>query len=181
MPLSVMDGLPWWVSLFCQDFKPLCSFLGWQKETFLSLVSHNLVLLSWCKPDLQSIDSGHGVAFDVNTSFILVTKTYAAAAAKSLQSCSILCDPIDGSPPGSPVPGILQARTLDWVAISFSNTWKWKVKVKLLSKCATLHDPMDCSLPGSSLTNKGDRPLGMLNNSTKSGINISGWPQKRDN
>ena len=57
----------------------------------------------------------------------------AAAAAKSLQSCSILCDPIDGSLPGSPVPGILQARTPEWVAISFSNAWKWKVKVKSLS------------------------------------------------
>ena len=56
-----------------------------------------------------------------------------AAAAKSLQSCPTLCDPTDGSPPGSPVPGILQARTLEWVAISFSNAGKWKVKVKLLS------------------------------------------------
>ena len=52
-----------------------------------------------------------------------------AAAAKSLQSFPTPCDPIDGSPPGSPVPGILQARTLEWVAISFSNAWKWKVKV----------------------------------------------------
>ena len=58
----------------------------------------------------------------------------AAAAAKSLQSCPTLCDPIDGSPPGSPVPEILQARTLEWVAISFSNAWKWKVKVKSLSR-----------------------------------------------
>ena len=57
----------------------------------------------------------------------------AAAAAKSLQSCLILCDSIDGSPPGSTVPGILQARTLEWVAISFSNAWKWKVKLKSLS------------------------------------------------
>ena len=56
------------------------------------------------------------------------------AAAKSLQSCPTLCDPIDGSPPGSPVPGILKARTLEWVAISFSNAWKWKVKVKSLSR-----------------------------------------------
>ena len=55
------------------------------------------------------------------------------AAAKSLQSCPTLCDRVDGSPPGSPVPGILQARTLEWVAISFSNSWKWKVKVKSLS------------------------------------------------
>ena len=58
----------------------------------------------------------------------------AAAAAKSLQSCPTLCDPIDGSPPSSPVPGILQARTLEWVAISFSNAWKWKVKVKSLRR-----------------------------------------------
>ena len=57
-----------------------------------------------------------------------------AAAAKSLQSCPTLCDPRDSSPPGSPVPGILQAKTLEWVAISFSNAWKWKVKVKLLSR-----------------------------------------------
>ena len=57
----------------------------------------------------------------------------AAAAAASLQSCPTLCDTMDGSPPGSPVPGILQARTLEWVAISFSNAWKWKVKVKSLS------------------------------------------------
>ena len=58
----------------------------------------------------------------------------AAAAAKSLQSCLTLCDLIDGSPAGSPVPGILQARTLEWVAISFSNAWKWKVQVKSLSR-----------------------------------------------
>ena len=62
-----------------------------------------------------------------------------------------LWDPIDGSPPGSPVPGILQARTLEWVAISFSNAWKWKVKVKLLSRCLTLSNPMDWGLPGSSI------------------------------
>ena len=73
------------------------------------------------------------------------------AAAKSLQSCPTLCDPIDGSLPGSPVPGILQARTLECVALSFSNAWKWKVKVKSLSRCPTLSDPMDSSLLGSSI------------------------------
>ena len=57
-----------------------------------------------------------------------------AAAAKSLQLCLTLCNPIDGSPPGFPIPGILQARTLEWGAISFSNAWKWKVKVKSLSR-----------------------------------------------
>ena len=61
-----------------------------------------------------------------------------AAAAKSLQSCSTLCDPIDGSPPGSPVAGILKARTLEWVTISFSNAWKWKVKAKSLSRVQLL-------------------------------------------
>ena len=65
--------------------------------------------------------------------------TVAAAAAKSLQSCPTLCDPIDGSPPGFPVPGILQARTLEWVAISFSNAGKWKVKVKSLSRSSRPH------------------------------------------
>ena len=76
-----------------------------------------------------------------------------AAAAKSLQLCSTLCNPIDGSPPGSPIPGILQARTLEWVAISFSNAWKWKVKSEseVTQLCLTLSDPMDCSLPGSSI------------------------------
>ena len=80
---------------------------------------------------------------------LAVTNKAAAAAAKSLQSCPTLCDPIDGSPPGSPVSGTLQASTLEWVAISFS------VKVKSESEVAqlypTLSDPMNCSLPGSSI------------------------------
>ena len=62
-------------------------------------------------------------------------------AAKSLQSCPTLCDPIDGSPPGSPVPGILQAKTLEWVAISFSNAWKWKVKGKSLNRARLFATP----------------------------------------
>ena len=64
-----------------------------------------------------------------------------AAAAKSLQLCPTLCDPIDGSPPGFPVPGILQAKTLKWGAISFSNAQKWKLKVKLLSGVWLLATP----------------------------------------
>jgi len=67
--------------------------------------------------------------------------THAAAAAKALQSRLTLCDPIDGSPPGSPVPGILQARTLEWVVISFSNAWKWKVRGKSLSRVRLLASP----------------------------------------
>ena len=77
--------------------------------------------------------------------------SWAAVAVKSLQSCPTLCDPIDGCPQGFPVPGILQARILEWVAISFSNAWKWKVKVKSLSHVWLLATPWTTySLPGSS-------------------------------
>ena len=85
----------------------------------------------------------------------------AAAAAKLLQSYLILCDPIDGSPPGSAVPGILQARVLEWVAIAFSigDLWgyfhlqclKLKSESAVAQSCPTLSDPMDCSLPGSPI------------------------------
>ena len=69
----------------------------------------------------------------VTISFLPLSEYHTHAAAKSLQSCPTLCNPTDSSPPGSGVPGILQVRTLEWVAISFSNAWKWKVKVKSLS------------------------------------------------
>ena len=75
---------------------------------------------------------------------------YNAAAAESLQPCPTLCDPIDGSSPGSPVPGILQARTLEWVAISFQRM-KVKSESEVAQSCLTLSDPMDCSLPGFSI------------------------------
>ena len=99
----------------------------------------------WCHPTISS----SVVPFSCLQSY----KHPAAAAAKLLQSCPTLCDPIDGSPPGSPIPGILQARTLEWVAISFSNAWKWKVKSEreVTQSCPTLSDPMDCSPPGSSI------------------------------
>ena len=72
----------------------------------------------------------------------------AAAVAKSLQLCLTLCSPIDGSPPGSSIPGILQAIILEWVAISFSNVY---MHAKSLQSCPTLCDPMDSSPPGSSV------------------------------
>ena len=78
----------------------------------------------------------------------IITGCIAAAVAKSPQSCLTLCDPIDGSPPGSSVPGILQARTLEWVAISFSNA---RMHAKSLQSYPTLCDPMDSSPPGSSV------------------------------
>ena len=77
---------------------------------------------------------------------VTVHSDVAAAAAKSLQSCPTLCDPINGSPPGSPVPGILQARTLEWVAF-----FTVKSESEVTQSCPTLRDPMDCSLPGSSI------------------------------
>ena len=75
----------------------------------------------------------------------------AAAPAKSLQSCPTLCNPIDDSPPGSPGPGILQARTLEWVAISFSKCMKVKSESEVAQSCPTPSDPMDFSLPGFSV------------------------------
>ena len=76
-----------------------------------------------------------------NVELLISTTALMLCYAKSLQSCPTLCDPIDGSPPGSPVPGILQARTLEWVAIPFSNACKWKEKVKSLSRVGLLATP----------------------------------------
>ena len=82
----------------------------------------------------ENSKGGWEVVRDIKGKFIvvqpLIYSSCAAAAAKSLQSCPTPCDPIDGSPQGSPVPGILQARTLEWVAIAFSNAGKWKVKAQ---------------------------------------------------
>ena len=91
-------------------------------------------------PGSSSLTRPLGVSW-AQVSWIMFAAYTATAAAKSLQSCLTLCDPIDGSPPGSPVPGILQARTLEWVAISFSNAWTWKVKVKSLSRLRLLATP----------------------------------------
>ena len=88
------------------------------------------------KPPLPSVfhELLPGILAKCKNGAFCVLCTETIAIAKSLQSCPTLCDPIDGSPPGSPVPGILPARTLKWVAISFSSAWKRKVKVKLLSR-----------------------------------------------
>ena len=93
--------------------------------------------------------SGQSIRVSASASVLPVD---AAAAAKLLQSRLTLCNPIGSSPPGSPVPGILQARTLEWVAISFSSAWKWKVKVKLLSHVRLLVTPWTaaCQFPGKS-------------------------------
>ena len=97
--------------------------------------SVNLFPPSFCTPGPNLL------LVQVSLDFYLSPQTPYDETAKSLQSCPTLCDPIEGSPPGSPVPGILQARTLEWVAISFSNAWKWKVKGKSLSPVQLLAIP----------------------------------------
>ena len=86
-----------------------------------------------------------------------------AATAKSLQSCPTMCDPIDGSPPGSPVPEILQGRTLEWVAISFSKAWKWKLKVKSLS-------PVRLSVTPWTAAHQAPPPVGFSRQECWSGV-----------
>ena len=124
-------------------------FLSRPASLLSSWYFYLFLLLDWCLCFLNSIPLLFCIAFhfsvvDLQVFFLKECRgmsqlvpvswnKYTAAAAKSLQSCLTLCDPIDNSPPGSPVPGLLQARTLEWVAISFSNAWKWKVKVKSLS------------------------------------------------
>ena len=93
----------------------------------------------WC--DSENIWKVLRLVVPASTDSLCFSSLAATAATESLQSCPTLCDPIDGSPPGSPAPGILRARTLEWVAISFSNTWKWKVKVKSLSRVWLLATP----------------------------------------
>ena len=123
--------------------------LGWEDPLKEGLATHSSIL-AWQIP----MDRGawqaavHGViksqtwlSDSAQHSTLRHTSELGAAAAKSLQSCLTLCDPIEGSPPGTPIPGILQARTLEWVAISFSNEWKWKVKVKSFSRVQLVATP----------------------------------------
>jgi len=124
------------------NFQFYCIHPYWMDEEFFISMDWilNPISLRYCKI--------HHFASECHWDYPYNTVAAAApAAAKSLQLCPCLCNPIDGSPPGSPIPGILQARTLEWVAISFSNAWKWKVA----QLCLTLSDHMDCSLPGSSI------------------------------
>ena len=104
-------------------------------------IAHKTLLNVMCHPGWEGSLGENGYMYiiieslhcSLETTTTLLIGYAAATAAKSLQSCPTLCDPSDSSPPGSPVPGIRQARTLEWVAISFSKVWKWKVKVKVKS------------------------------------------------
>ena len=99
--------------------------------------THFTCKISWWPGKGRGSQEGTGKTYV----WVLWVVQQAAAAAKSLQSCPTLCDPMDGSPPGSPIPGILHARTLEWGAISFSNAWKWQVKGKSLSRVRLLATP----------------------------------------
>ena len=117
--------------------------ISWTQLSNWTELNHEYVYRKGIKERLGSIITGLEPG-NIAIFCLFFVKTYShttAAAAKSLQSCPTLCDPIDGSPPGSLVPGILQARTLEWVAISFSNAWKWKVKVKSPSRVWLLVTP----------------------------------------
>ena len=115
-------------------------------DVFYNMERKRLIYFKTAK-ELMLLNCGAGE--DSWDSLVLQDQAAAAAAAKSLQSCLTLCDPRDGSLPGSPVPGILQARTLEWVAISFSNAWKWKVKVKSLSCVWLLATPWTATYQAS--------------------------------
>ena len=131
---------PLWASMSCTviitdcllNRRLICEWMPIMEESKVS--KENCDWPMW----VSSSDSMHLKDEDKKACF---DTSYAAAAAKLLQSCPTLCDTRDGSPPGFPVPGILQARTLEWVAISFSNAWKWKVKVKSLSRISVLATP----------------------------------------
>ena len=124
-PSEVSTGKENWAYSFCV-ISPAGLSEGWYELLlceFLSLGTSSLARDGLSRGALHN-----------STSLVLWKILIKSSAAKSLQSCPTLCNPIDSSPPGSPIPGILQARILEWVAISFSNAWKWKVKVKLLSR-----------------------------------------------
>ena len=129
-PVSLLGKIPW-----TEEPSGLQSMGSQRVKQDLATKQQQPTLLHWFPqilhwlPQHRCVKNIYTFLFDVVISFLPA----AAAAAKSLQSCPILCDPIDGSPPGSPIPGILQARTLVWGAISSSNAWKWKVKVKSFS------------------------------------------------
>ena len=147
--------------------------------------------------DLFSLElvtpSLHRCSLYICTSFVapqpflhtVFTRFSPSATAKSPQSCPTLCDPTDGSPPGSPVPGILQARTPEWVAISFSSAWKWKVKAKSLSHVRLFATPWTAAhqalrpwdFPGKS-TGVGCHRLLQIQMETPSNKCLSVWQKE---
>ena len=113
----------------------------WERQQIILIFIHSLTNIYWvitlCHVLFCALEYGR----EKNKYFCSCSAYSLLLTAKSLQSCPTLCDPMDGSPLGSPVPGILKARGLEWVAISFSSAWKWEVKVKSLSRVRLLVTP----------------------------------------
>ena len=135
-----------WISLsftlftrISSSFYSFCGRLLYLK--LLKIGRFKMLFFSHLKPGSTYVYSSFQLITRSCSFFTTFSPDNAAVAAKLLQLCPTLCNPIDGSPPGSPVPGILQARTLEWVAISFSNAGKWKVKGKPLSRVRLLVTP----------------------------------------
>ena len=150
--LSQHQGLFQWVSSLHREAKVLefFSFSISPSNEYSGLISSGMdwLYLLAVQGTFKSLLQHHSSKASIHwhSAFFMVLLSYlymttGKTIAKSLQLCPTLCDPIDGSPPVSPVPGILQTRTLEWVAISFSNAWKWKVKGKSLSRVRLLATP----------------------------------------
>ena len=123
-----------------QNGRNICKSYVWSESNIQDRTKNQYPISKWAKVLIRHISKVYVCKWPILHKKML-NCIAAAAAAKSLQSCLTLCDPIDSSPSGSPIPGILQARILEWVAISFSNAWKWKVKVKSLSHAQLLATP----------------------------------------
>ena len=116
--------------------------VGMQTVVFFSWWSTSTDINRFLTNMIKKAKERHfAVVLNVEFHFRYVAAAAAAASLQTVQGCRNLCDPTDGSPSGSLIPGIFQARTLEWVAISFSNAWKWKVKVKSLSRVWPLGTP----------------------------------------
>ena len=122
-------------SCFLKEFAPQINSLHFSSPLNYFFHQHTTLIVSISKTKIRHPHSTPSQAYNP------ILLHFSPCCFKLLQSCLTLCDPIDGSQPGSPVPGILQARMLEWVAISFSNAWKWKVKVKSLSRVQLFETP----------------------------------------
>jgi len=127
--------LYWWVDTLVNVLTPFSKSMNHHRPQRKNILCITFTITKTTYPRPQKPCS---YILSSYSSYLVRRDDERTAAAKSLQLCPTLCDPIDSSPPGSPIPGILQARTLEWVAISFSNAWKWKVKVKSLSRVRLL-------------------------------------------
>ena len=138
LPTSGTSHTTRWTRSYGPSVRAACTIAKTYSRALSCFATHlKLTVLSWIlmwNALITKMEEAHRHSDSLSKYYILSIMIRCTAAAKSLQSCPTLCHPIDGSPPGSPVPGILQARTLEWVAISFSNAGKWKVKGKSLSR-----------------------------------------------